>query len=56
MVLFSSIVEESLDVSSIPIVNEFPEVFPKDITELPPERELEFTIVLYQLPHIVFLQ
>ena len=26
-----------------PVVNEFPEVFPEDVSELPPEREVEFT-------------
>jgi len=46
MVLFSSIVEESLNMSSILVVNKFPEVFPQDITELPSERELELTIDL----------
>ena len=28
------------------MVNEFPEVFPEDVNELPPEREVEFTIEL----------
>src|ERR1044072_7306329 len=30
----------------LPIVNEFPEVFPEDVSELPPEREVEFAIDL----------
>src|ERR1051325_7616566 len=30
----------------MPVVNEFPEVFPEDVSELPPEREVEFTIDL----------
>src|ERR1043165_5581242 len=30
----------------LPVVNEFPEVFPEDVSELPPEREVEFTIDL----------
>ena len=29
-----------------PVVNEFPEVFPEDVSELPPKREVEFTIDL----------
>ena len=29
-----------------PLVNEFPEVFPEDVSELPPEREVEYTIDL----------
>src|ERR1051325_3425399 len=28
------------------IVNEFPEVFPEDVSEFPPEREVEFAIYL----------
>ena len=38
--------EEVSEVSSIPVVSEFPEVFPDDICELPPEREVEFIIDL----------
>ena len=30
----------------IPVVREFPDVFPYDIARLPPEREVEFTIDL----------
>ena len=30
----------------MPVVQEFPEVFPDDITELPPKREVEFAIDL----------
>ena len=33
-------------VSDLPIVKEFPEVFEDDITDLPPEREVEFAIDL----------
>ncbi|KAF7844496.1 retrotransposon protein, putative, Ty3-gypsy subclass [Senna tora] len=29
--------------SSIPIVSDFPDVFPEEITSLPPEREVEFS-------------
>ena len=46
MVLFSMYVEEDAEVSCIPVVSEFPEVFPDDICELPPEREVEFIIDL----------
>ena len=46
MVLFSMYVEEDAEVNSIPVVSEFPEVFPDDICELPPEREVEFIIDL----------
>ncbi|XP_006586524.1 uncharacterized protein [Glycine max] len=37
---------EVSEVSSIPVVSEFPEVFPDDICELPLEREVEFIIDL----------
>ncbi|MCI82372.1 cellular nucleic acid-binding protein, partial [Trifolium medium] len=30
----------------LPIVNEFPDVFSEDVTNVPPKREVEFTIDL----------
>ena len=33
-------------VDEIPVVREFPDVFPDDIASLPPDREVEFTIDL----------
>ena len=38
--------KEGTLVDVIPIVREFPDVFPYDIARLPPEREVEFTIDL----------
>lgn len=35
-----------LKVTQIPIIYEFPEVFPKDVTSLPPKRKVEFSIDL----------
>ena len=35
-----------LRLEDVPIVNEFPDVFPKELPGLPPDRELEFTIHL----------
>ncbi|XP_058775979.1 uncharacterized protein LOC131650280 [Vicia villosa] len=35
--------------SEIPVVCEFPDVFPEDITSLPPEREAEFSIDLVRV-------
>jgi hypothetical protein len=35
-----------MNVSSILIVRDFPEIFPEDIESLPPEREVEFSIEL----------
>ncbi|XP_050889415.1 uncharacterized protein LOC127094651 [Lathyrus oleraceus] len=37
---------DNLNVTQIPIVCEFPEVFPEDVTSLPSEREVEFSIDL----------
>ena len=30
----------------IPVVNEFPDIFPKELPGIPPDREIEFTIDL----------
>ena len=38
--------KEGTLVDEIPVVGEFPDVFPDDIVGLPPEREVEFTIDL----------
>ena len=46
MVLFSTNVEDSSSAMNLPIVREFPEVFPEDICQLPSEREVEFAIDL----------
>ncbi|XP_070050429.1 uncharacterized protein [Nicotiana tomentosiformis] len=37
---------ELLTIQSIPVVNEFPDVFPDELPGLPPEREIEFVIDL----------
>ena len=39
-------VKASLDLASIPMVCEFPDVFPKDLSRLPMDRDMEFTIEL----------
>ena len=47
MCLFSaSGEEESMPIEEIPVVREFPEVFPEEIPGLPPKREIEFGIDL----------
>jgi hypothetical protein len=45
--------EEKLEakIEEIPIVQEFVDVFPKDLPRMPPNREIEFTIDL--LPNTV---
>lgn len=37
---------DNLKVTQIPIVYEFPEVFSEDVTSLPPEKKVEFSIDL----------
>ncbi|MCH82779.1 RNA-directed DNA polymerase (Reverse transcriptase), partial [Trifolium medium] len=44
--MLSSSSDSDGGISSIPIVQEFQDVFPEDITSLPPEREIEFSIDL----------
>jgi hypothetical protein len=39
-------VEASPDLASIPVVCEFPDVFPEDLPRLPPDRDVEFIIEL----------
>ena len=46
MVTFSTEDEAGIQVKNVPVVSEFPGVFPEDISELPPEREVEFSIDL----------
>ena len=41
MILFNPKVETKVSMGDLSIVTEFPEVFPKDISSLPPERERE---------------
>ena len=38
--------KEKLDVKDVSIVCEYPEVFPEDLTGLPPDRQVEFKIDL----------
>ncbi|KAJ9538003.1 hypothetical protein OSB04_030736 [Centaurea solstitialis] len=38
--------KEKKGVSDVPIVKDFPEVFPEDLTGLPPDRQIEFRIEL----------
>ncbi|MCI66659.1 cellular nucleic acid-binding protein, partial [Trifolium medium] len=36
--------EEKSEVGALSVVCEFPDVFPDDISDLPPKREVEFSI------------
>ncbi|MCI51271.1 cellular nucleic acid-binding protein, partial [Trifolium medium] len=43
--VFASLkLESGVKMEELPVVCEFPDVFPGDISDVPPERELEFTI------------
>ena len=46
VLLFRSVFESKQKLSEIPIVKEYPNVFPDDIPEFSPEREIEFSIEL----------
>ncbi|XP_027337027.1 uncharacterized protein LOC113850652 [Abrus precatorius] len=46
MVMFSIKAESVVEPEYIPMVRDFLEVFPEDVSELPPEREMEFVIDL----------
>ncbi|XP_028230544.1 uncharacterized protein LOC114410822 [Glycine soja] len=46
MTLSNLEVETKVSMGDLPVVREFPKVFPKDISGLPPEREIEFSIDL----------
>ena len=41
--VFTAVAEE---LGLIPVVSEFPDVFPEELLEMPPDRELEFAIDL----------
>jgi hypothetical protein len=45
-VLCSLTIEAEPEIENIPVVSQFPEVFPKEVPSLPPHREVEFAIDL----------
>ncbi|MCI76227.1 cellular nucleic acid-binding protein, partial [Trifolium medium] len=45
--MFASMkLEGGVKIEELPVVGEFPDVFPEDVSDVPPEREVEFTIDL----------
>ena len=38
--------DKDVKLEDIPIVRDFPDVFPEELTRLPPKRDVEFTIEL----------
>ena len=43
MIMSNLEVETKVSMCDLPVVREFPEVFLEDISDLPPEREIEFS-------------
>jgi hypothetical protein len=37
---------DTIQGSEVPVVNEFPDVFPKELPSMPPDRDIEFVIEL----------
>ncbi|XP_020963973.1 uncharacterized protein LOC110265353 [Arachis ipaensis] len=46
VLLAANALGDAQNLDQIPVVREFPEVFPEDIPEFPPQREIEFAIEL----------
>uniref|UniRef100_M0ZUK5 Gag-pol protein n=1 Tax=Solanum tuberosum TaxID=4113 RepID=M0ZUK5_SOLTU len=46
---------ETPSLESVPIVNEFLEVFPEDLPGIPPEREIDFSIDLLPDTQPIFI-
>jgi hypothetical protein len=44
--------KSKIGLSDIPIMREFPDVFPKELPGLPPEREVEVTIDIFEVSPI----
>ncbi|WJX13328.1 hypothetical protein P8452_03727 [Trifolium repens] len=45
--MFASLkIENEVGIKELPVVQEFPDVFPEDVSDMPPEREVEFAIDL----------
>ncbi|MCI52564.1 cellular nucleic acid-binding protein, partial [Trifolium medium] len=45
--MFASLkLEGGFKMEELPIVRDFPDVFPEDVSDVPPEREVEFAIDL----------
>jgi hypothetical protein len=38
--------------SEVPVVNEFPDVFPEELLGMPPDRDIEFVIELKPVQHL----
>ena len=36
-------------IESVPVVRQFQEVFPNDLSRVPPEQEIDFSLIYYQI-------
>ncbi|MCI27554.1 cellular nucleic acid-binding protein, partial [Trifolium medium] len=53
-VMFATLkLEGGVKMEELPVVCEFPNVFREDVSDVPPEREVEFTIDLKQLEELL---
>ena len=46
IMFYSMQTEAKMKIEDIPVTNEFSDVFPEDVNDLPPERDVEFSIDL----------
>ncbi|XP_016164559.1 uncharacterized protein LOC107607086 [Arachis ipaensis] len=46
ILLAANALDDAQNLDQIPVVKDFPKVFPEDIPEFPPQREIEFAIEL----------
>ena len=49
------VVKEEKSASDVPAVREYLNVFPEDLSRLPPDREIEFTIDLIQVTKPIYI-
>ena len=46
LLLLTNVTKADQELNNIPVIREYPDVFPKDIPKFPPKREIRFTIEL----------
>ena len=46
---------KTLNLDSVPVVNEFSDVFPKDLPKISPEREIDFEISLHPSTQPIYI-
>jgi hypothetical protein len=54
--MFASLkLDNEVGIKELPVVQEFSDVFPEDVSDMPPEREVEFTIDLIPRTSPIFM-